>query len=409
MTAFEFPTVSLGIGFGAQPFDLFPTFTDVSGDLETLSITRGRQTENDQAQTGQSVATLLDDADKYDNTNTSSPYYPDVVPVVPYRAQITCAGVTYPMFYGWLDPQDGWRRSEAEPGFASVAVTANDGFDPLNVAGVYQNPPVDNSPGHTFASQTTGARIGEVLDVMRPAWRSAWRNLDAGRETMQAHVDDGTGTALSLIRDAEATEPGFFFFDGSGFANFRDRTDYQTSVSQATFCDSANYSAGRVMFTGLTTRSTRIVNDARTTRNGGTVQRAVDNASNSAYLNRKQDYATQHTSDAHALQYSQWLLNQKKDSYEIIESITLVPGMDEDTWVQVLSRELGDRITVVRTPPGASSSVTADYVIQQIAFTYGPGATASCVWRLAAANQTTLWRAGTVGASEAGVTTKAAY
>lgn len=413
MTAFEFPTIELGVAFACNPFDLAPSFTDLSADLETLSITRGRQTENDQAQTGQSVAVLLDDTAAYFNDNSLSVYHGLIVPMLPLRVVITCDGVTYPKFYGWIDPQDGWVRQESDPGFARVRVPANDGFDALNVAGVYENagggggPTGD--PGFSFSSETTGDRIASVLAQTNPTWPAAWENLDAGRETMQAHVDDGTATALSLIRDAELTEPGFFFFDGNGYANFRDRTNLQTATSQATFCDSTNYTGSEVMFTSLTTRRTTLINDVRTTRNGGTEQRALDQASKDQNLDRVQSYATQHTDDAHALLFSKWKMQQSKDSYEVIESITLVPGMDLDTWVQVLERDLGDRITVTRTPAGASVPVTADYSIQQIALNIGPGATASCTWRLAAAAQTTLWRAGTVGASEAGTTTRAGY
>lgn len=417
MTAFEFPTIELGVGFSADPFDVSVVFTDLADGypggslMETLSVTRGRQTENDQAQTGQAVAVLLDDSDLFDNSNTASPFYPNVLPMLPLRARITCDSVTYPVFYGWIDPQDGWVRTESDPGSASVRVPANDGFDALNAGGIYSPGHVGDpdTPGHSFLADTTGNRIAEVLDGMRPAWPSGWRDIDTGREPMQAYTDDGTGTALGLIRDAEETEPGFFFMDGRGYATYRDRANIQTATSQATFCDKANVSAGRVLYTHLTTRRTQLINDVRTTRNGGTLQRAFDAASNSRFLNRFKEFTTQHTTDGNALLFSQWLLHKSKDSYEVVESITLTPGMDLDTWVQVLVRELGDRITIVRTPPGGSVSVSADYWIQRIELTIGPGVSASCTWRLAAAGQYSYWRAGTPGASEAGTTTRAAY
>lgn len=429
------PVFTIGAGFTASgPLDTGATYVDLAGDLETLSVTRGRQTEDDQAQTGNGTLVLSDDSRKYDPNNAASAYYPNVQPMVPFYITALLGGTTYPVMRGWVDLQDAWVRDESEPGRALVTATLNDGFEILNNSRLITIPPsgalrtglVSSSLGADFPQADTGTRINNVLAGylgpgvpgarnflgMDPSWPSAWLNLDTGYEQVQAVVqaNDVDTAPLSMIRDAETTEPGFFFFARNGYATFHNRRHRIMATSSATFCDKANLSGARVLYESVTTRRTNVINDVRATRNGGTVQQVEDGPSVVKLLRRAKDYATQHLTDALALAFAQWTLSQKKDSHEVLESLTLQPGNDTAAWQQVLGRELGDRITVVRTPPGGGSAVTEDYFIEGVALTYGPGASASCTWRLsAAADQTTYWLAGVAGSSEAGITTKAGY
>lgn len=654
------PTFTFEVGFGATPLLASPAFTDLASDLETLTVSRGRQSDDDSAQTGTCQGTLVDDTRKYDPNNAAGAYYPNVQPMLPVRVLATLDGTTYSVFYGWVDVQNGWVRVETEAGFATVLVPCNDGFEILNAgriftrtltldyadainfygpslywrlgepsgataadasgngnAGTYgagvtlaqagalagggdpdtavalnngatgliqstffgfthilpvnstrtfagwawrnattdadtlignssasavgiglfcasgsedvtwqvnvggvaktctwaaawpgtgawhhwaltydptagsaelfingvskgtraiqatsgsygagtfvagatvvssttvSNPwngKIDEvsvfpyvlsaaqvsaiyaarlvyptatpaTPGAALTQELTGARVNDILGTgdagspgigTVPQWPAAWRSLDAGNALMQAvaQADDVSSTPLQMIRDAETTEPGFFYFDGRGYACFRDRRSRPLAASQATFCDTHNLSGGRILFDSATTRRSAVVNDARATRLGGTLQEATDTASQGKLLTRSKDYSTQHLDDARALEYAQWVVNQKKDSLEVIESLTLRPGTDSPTWLQILSRELNDRITVVRTPPGGGAAVTEDYFIDSLTINWGPGPDASCTWRLSRADQTNYWLAGVAGSSEAGTTTRAAY
>jgi hypothetical protein len=256
----------------------------------------------------------------------------------------------------------------------------------------------------------TGDVSGNGIGIL-PQWPTPWRAIDPGNALMQAvaQADDASSTPLALIRDAELTEPGFFYFDGRGYACFRDRRSRPLATSLATFCDTHNLSGGRILYDSLTTRRTAIVNDSRATRSGGALQEATDPTSQDKMLTRSKDYSTQHLDDPSALAYAQWQLSLKKDSYEVVETLTLIPGTDSPTWVQVLSRELNDRITIVRTPAGGGAALTEAYFIDGIAITWGPGPEATCVWRLSPAPAWNYWLAGTAGSSEAGTTTRAGY
>lgn len=641
------PAFTFEVGFGATPLLASPTFTNLAADLETLAISRGRSTEDDSAQTGTCRGTLVDDTRKYDPWNAAGAYYPNVQPMQPVRVLATLDGVTYPVFYGWVDVQDGWVRIEQEAAFATVSVPCNDGFEILNngriftrtltldyfdavkfsnpsmywrfdetvgagtaqdasgngntgtvgsgitfgqtgapisdgtaalfnntsggkvvsnlyqlgtgnsftamgwakrtattdadplfgvdairpslccssgsedvtwqpqtpstavtwaaawpgtgvwvhwaltwndatksaelfingasqgvrtpslglaaaqyihagagantagtasywngvqdefvifpsilsaasISAIYaarlQAPPSVATPtaGCNLPQELTGSRINNILGTGVPGgvgiggipqWPTAWRSIDPGNALMQSvtQANDVSATPLGMIRDAELTEPGLFYFDGRGYACFRDRRSRPLATSQATFCDTKNLSGGRILYDSVTTRRTAIVNDARATRSGGALQEATDTGSQNRLLTRSKDYSTQHVDDPSALAYAQWILSLKKDSYEVLETLTLRPGTDSPTWLQILSRELNDRITVIRTPPGGGSAVTEDYFIDSLTINWGPGPDASCTWRLSRADPTTLWLAGVVGASEAGTTTRAGY
>jgi hypothetical protein len=100
----------------------------------------------------------------------------------------------------------------------------------------------------------------------------------------------------------------------------------------------------------VTTRRTAIVNDARATR-----ALAARSKRRPTRPRRRCSRAARTTRRSTSTTRARWTTPSgssacKKDSYEVLETLTLVPGTDSPTWLQILSRELNDRITVVRTP-----------------------------------------------------------
>lgn len=428
-----FPTLAYNVGFANAPMDVAPTWVDLFRDVETLTVTRGRQTEDDEAQTGTCAAILGDTNRSYDPNNAAGAHYPNVQPMKPVQVVFTLLGTPFKMHTGWVDIQDGWVRDESDPGKATVYVPSNDAFELLatgRVVGWVGNPR-DTSfgvlTGAAFNQEATGDRIKHILAGhfgyvdpdgnniyygMDPAWPWSTAGIATGLALMQSIPTPSTtadSTPLGLVRDAEVTEPGLLVFDGDGLPLFFDRQYRQTAVSSATFCDSRNISAGRVPYKSVTTRRSSVVTDSRTTRDGGTLQQLDNEPGIASLWRRVRSWSTKHLDDATAALYNQFQLNARKDSYELLESLTLVPGTDYDTWLQILTRDVGDRITVVRTPQGTGTAITEDYYIEGLTFTWGPGASASCTWRLSSAAAYQGWQAGQVGASEAGSTTKAGW
>lgn len=421
------PTIFVEFGFGDSPLSLSPTWQDISDRLTSFQISRGRQTEDDKASTGRCVGEYMDDDRTLDPNYASGPYYGQLLPMVPFRVRATLGSTEYVIFTGWVDTQDAWVRTDQE-GYAEVATTCNDGFELLG-----------NSyfplAGIEFPLQLTGARIAAILQsgilgASYPVFSGGeWplgtgalgtttpldlstAALDPGQSEVQDYTYVGPATAAQAIGDAESSEPGFFFFGGDGTPIFHDRYYRPQATSQATFTDSHNSdeASGFVTYTVATTRRTTIVNNSRVTRPGGIDQEYDDTTSQGEFLVRSGSYTTQLTTDDDALAFAEWMVHLKKDSYELLDSLTLTPGTDLNTWQQALGREIGDRITIIRTPEGETGVVTEDYFIEGIDFNWGPGIECTVTWRLSASGtQYDYWLAGTVGSSEAGTTTRAVY
>lgn len=422
------PTIFVEFGFANNPLDLDPTWVDIHDLLSSFQIARGRQTEDDTASTGTCTNSFVDDDRTLDPNYASGPYFGQLLPMKPFRVRAVLGATEYKMFTGWVDTQDCWVRTETEEGFAEVETTCNDGFELLT-----------NSffplAGIEFAQALSGTRIADVLQsgilgASYPVFSAAeWplgtgalgtttaldlstAGIDPGASEVQDYTYVAPASALQAIQDAALSDPGYMFFAGDGTPIFHDRHYRPQATSQATFTDAANEdeAAGYVMYTTATTRRSKIVNDARVTRPQGTDQEHTEATSEGEFLVRSASYTTQLTSDDDSLAFAEWIVHLKKDSYELLDSLTLTPGDDTATWQQVLGREIGDRITVIRTPPGGVTPVTEDYFIEGVNISWGPGIECSCTWRLSASGtQYNYWLAGTAGSSEAGTTTRAVY
>lgn len=107
MVASHRPDLGFWVSFDADPNDpaAVPTWTDLTSRVRRIDgIKRGRQYELDQSQSAQPTVELWD-VDEYLNpANTSSPYYPNVVP---YRQCLLMAGWANPIAGNLLNTAAG--------------------------------------------------------------------------------------------------------------------------------------------------------------------------------------------------------------------------------------------------------------------------------------------------------------
>lgn len=81
MSNSNWPLVSVQVAFNAGPnTTTTPTWTDITAAAQAFSGSGGRQYELDQLQGGQYSLTLIDANEAFNPANTSSAYYPNVVP-----------------------------------------------------------------------------------------------------------------------------------------------------------------------------------------------------------------------------------------------------------------------------------------------------------------------------------------
>ena len=239
-----------------------------------------------------------------------------------------------------------------------------------------------NLAGGTFPQELAGARISRVLDAVN--WPSTDRVIDAGQSQVVAQVFSVSDhqKAKTHINDVENSELGYVYLDARGFTVYHDRAHRTTSslstVSQATFGDAST----ELEYSDLVPNydKTYIYNYvAITPYSANIAQTAQDTTSQGQYMLRTYSLSTLLTSSADALSLAQYILGIYKQPSIRFASMTLEPVTDVGIWLQVFSRTIGDRITVVRRPPTYGSTagppISIDSFIESISWKFDPGQT----------------------------------
>lgn len=345
------------------------TWTDITAYVRSGSIKRGsNRVDSPILRYDAGTATItLDNSDRrFDPTNLSGPYVSggasQVTAMRAVRIRATWAGTTYDLWRGFADSWDiSWDVNYSECILSATdAFKVLTGYDRAAVAGV-------------GAGELTGARINRVLDSVN--WGSTDRVIATGATTVQATTLEGDALAeLQLVAD---TELGELYMDAAGRVVFRGRqailTDTRSATAQATFGDGGGAELPHQEL-GLANDDTTLANRARVTRVGGAEQTTNDSTSQGVYMVRvfeRSDLIME--TDAEALNYAQWLLYVAKDPELRFDSLVFNPEKDNAAlWPHALGRELGDRITVIRRPPGGGT-ITRDGFIRGITHDFDPG------------------------------------
>ena len=129
-------------------------WTDVSAYLtDGVQISRGRSRETDQFTGGTAVFTLRNESRKFDPLNSSSPYYPQIVPRIRVRVLFASALI----FTGFLDDI---QVNYEQPKFSTVTFTAIDGLGLLAATMLQSKSVSDQSPGARLATILADSHVG---------------------------------------------------------------------------------------------------------------------------------------------------------------------------------------------------------------------------------------------------------
>lgn len=267
----------------------------------------------------------------------TAPYWPNFKPMRRVRGRDAYAAITYPLYYGFLDdPVQTYPDWGAD---AIVQVGATDGFKILNKKLVSGD----------FPAQRSDQRIAAILDEI--GWPAAARNLAVGVSTLDSITLDKV-SALEHIQQVAESESGRFFMAADGDATFIDRHAAYLTTSQATFGEQEiNYVD--VTFGG---GESLIYNEVTVQRaaDGSVEQRETGSGSIAEFMTRTLTYSGQHMdSDNEAYDKAVHELTLRQDYHPRIMSMQLDGTYQPSTvWPQALGRELGDRWTVRKRPPG---------------------------------------------------------
>jgi hypothetical protein len=162
----------------------------------------GRSSERDNIQAG-THSVIYDNRDRrFDPTNTSSAYSPNVLPMKKSQLRATWSGTTYDLATGYAD---SWEQVVVNTGQVQSQLSAVDAMGVLNTS-VFSTPATVDPPNHDLrVSERSDQRIAWVLDQI--GFPAADRSLDTGQVAIQAFAFDNYN-ALQHIGDVVEAEVG---------------------------------------------------------------------------------------------------------------------------------------------------------------------------------------------------------
>ena len=344
--------------------DSTAVIVDVSDQISSIQIKRGRNAQADQFQTGTLSLRIVDQAGDFNPLNTSGPYYGLLNPMVKIQINAVSLGVTYPLYSGFITSFTTTSPSKA---LDDVVYTMIDAVDAFRLAQMAQITTVAGSS----AGDLSGTRINQILDQI--AWPASMRDVDAGQTTVQAN-SNAAATALASMQKIELAEYGALYVDASGSFVFQDRAVTAGSVAGAAtvFADDGT---GIPYFNAVwRLDDTLIYNSANITRTGGTAQVATNAASIAKYFEHSYNQTNMMMeTDAVALDYALAYVASRAETSIRCDAITLDLYRANYAAGILAAMELDyfDNVTISTTQPGAST-LTKTLQVFGVAYAISP-------------------------------------
>jgi hypothetical protein len=313
-------------------------FADITGDLQTITISRGRRKPVDQFQTGNMSFTAQDNNDimyQLNPLNTSSVYFdsatnaPGLAPM--RQVQLSREGTF--LFKGRVISFDyGYQLGELDQVSASCA------DDMLLLAQAVL-------PETIQLEALSGARLSGVLNDPAVAYPST-RNISAGTVTLGAYGIPANTSVQAYVQRINDAEQGRIFVSRDGNLTFQDRIGASLTPATATFNDTGT----GIPYNGITIEFDQqaVVNRASVTTEFGTPQVASNATSQDAYFIQAKDIAESLLStDAQAATLADYLLNPNPTPR--FTSISLNYSMLTDAQrATITALDIGSVISVTR-------------------------------------------------------------
>ena len=194
------------------------TMVDLTYLVESVNITRGRSRQLDQFNAGTATIAFDNASQILNPSNTSSPYYPFVLPRCP--VQILANGV--PIYTGLVtDWNLDYDISNEDIMYASCSdqftVLANQALNAV-----------------TPSAEASGTRINTVLSYSEINYQGA-RAIDTGSSTLGAFAIAQDTNVLNYLQLVNTSEQGYLFMSANGTLTFKGRSSVLNPVAGATF------------------------------------------------------------------------------------------------------------------------------------------------------------------------------
>lgn len=335
---------------------------DVTEDVQSIRVRRGRSKELDSYQAGAADVQLDSAGRKYDPAagTAITPYGSSMRP----RKEINVSTAGQRIFSGVVED---WDLTYQLDGGHVTSVKCTDGF--VFLANQEIEP-------HTTTSEKTGARIASILDRSEISWPNGKRDIDDGIATLQADSIGGTAdpapvNALKYLQQVQQAEQGALFIDAAGALTFKDRESLQV-LTDVVFTDEGDgipFSNIEASYGGEAIRNAISVSRL----NGGTVT-ATDNDSIDEYGRVSFDLSnTLLVDDTEAQTVADILLSRYKEPRLRISALDVIANaLSDEQLNDVLALDLGDRVTIDFTPSGIGDKISEGLVVESIEHTIDP-------------------------------------
>jgi hypothetical protein len=327
--------------------DLFTDLSvDANGQQRVMSFEITRTSTQGAGQLVEYAAgtlslTLRDDNGDLDPANIAEP-----IPGVAISLSKIWAGTVYPLFTGTVD---SWLPNLLAPSQATITITASDALAEI---GGYDR----GATAPLGAGAPSGTRINAVLDGIN--WPAGRRNIDAGTVTLAA--SDFSGNALDELRNDATAEVGDLWATAAGVIRFRARYGLYLNAASTTVQGTFGSGAGELPWVGDLGLSydRALINLVRASRPSGTVYEIGDAVSRSRYRDKAEEQLNLVLNDdAQVQSWASYVLARDSVPKLRFTDITIdVRANEAVLYPQVLTRDFGDRIAVVRRPPGVTDS-----------------------------------------------------
>jgi hypothetical protein len=205
--------VSIKVEFGFSPQNEPVQFNDISQDVVSVSVNRGKDPQQDTFNAASCSVQLNNETRNYDPDYGPSPYQGQIVPT----GQVRIYSNEQIVFTGFITD---WNFSYSPTGESIAELVASDAFWNLNNQRLLDFEPIEELSSARILNVLTRPEVGGAS-----AWPASSRVISPGVAIMGDYeVSDGTN-ALSYLQEVEKAEPGRLFVDKEGRLVFRSRNN----------------------------------------------------------------------------------------------------------------------------------------------------------------------------------------
>jgi hypothetical protein len=332
-------------------------FADLTTLVESVNITRGRNRQLDQFNSGTATITFNNVTRILDPLNTASPFYPFVLP----RSPIVINANGIPIYTGLVvDWNLDYDLANQDRMFARCA----DDFTVLANQSLNEFLP---------ARQLSGARVSVILDRPEINYQGP-RQIGTGSSDLGALLIADDTNVLNYLQQVTTSEQGYLYVAADGTLTFKGRTEVLNVSPDAVFTSNGS---GLPMQTLINEFGDELLYNYIVTESPATGRFEASDAASQA-LYQSQQYSLTNLlnfSAAEVQALGQYLLGKYKDPVLRFTGLSnQLAALSPAHQNACLNLDLTDIASITKTfAAGAPSSVTQTVIVSGISHSITPG------------------------------------